>query len=200
MGFLKHKNSFKISEISKKEFCRNSLCPQDYKELILNNSNTIKLSDIIEDWYKGEEIGSDNYMKNSNFRFLKTVNITKSFLYNQTSIEYCKPNFGKEPQENDIFIVKDGAGSGLGEVALYRNKSKYSDYISAGLIGIRIQKDKRYYTLSFLKSQHFKDYVNVNTAQGSTIRHSKLIALNYPVAFPTTKNHQQTKLVTVHGQ
>lgn len=195
MSFLSKRSSIRISQLSKKEFCKNSLCPQDYKELVLKNGNTSLLSDLIDEWYKGGEIGSDNYMKKSKYRFLKTVNISDDYLYNENSIEFCKPFIGKKPQNNDILIVKDGAGSGLGEVALYKNISRNNDYISAGLIGVRIKDVKKYYALGFLKSQHFKDYINVNTAQGSTIRHSKLVALNYSIPFPTKKNHLNPSLI-----
>jgi len=191
MTFLKKKSSFKISQLSQKDFCKNSLCPHDYKELILNNKRIIKLSDLIETSYKGIEIGSYNYMKKSSYRFLKTVNITENMIYGENTIEYCKPFFGIKPINNDILIVKDGAGNGLGQVAIYKSRIDSEDYISAGLIGIRIQAKHKFYVLGFLKSQHFKDFINVNTAQGSTIRHAKLIALNYPVPFPTKNNNKK---------
>jgi len=195
MNYLKKKKSFKISQISQKEFCKFSLCPKDYKELLLVNSNTIKLSEEIKNWYKGIEIGSDNYIKKSPFRFLKTVNVTSSFILGDTSVEHCKPFSGNQPKNNDILIVKDGLGSGLGEVALYKNNTKYKDYISSGIIGIEIKDKKKYYILGILKSQHFKDFININTAQGSTIRHSKLIAFNYLVPFPTTLSHANVNLI-----
>ena len=91
---------------------------------------------------------------------------------------------------DDILIVKDGAGAGLGQVALYTNPEEENlDYISAGLIGIHIKEELKFYILGILKSQFFRDYININTAQGSTIRHSKLIALDFPVPFPTKKNN-----------
>ena len=80
---LRKKNSFRISEISSKDFCKSSLCPKDYRELIQLNSNTTKLSVILDDWYKGAEIGSDNYMKKSSYRFLKTNNVTSNYYYDQ---------------------------------------------------------------------------------------------------------------------
>jgi hypothetical protein len=42
-----------------------------------------------------------------------------------------------------------------------------------------------------LKSQHFKNYIDLNTAQGSTIRHSKQIAIDYQIPFPSKNNHQE---------
>jgi hypothetical protein len=193
-SFLIKKSSFKISQISNKEFCKYSLCPQDYKELPLN-SNSKDLKIFINKQYKGVEIGSDSYMKTSKFRFLKTVNISRNYIYNQTNIEFCKPSKATIPIDGSFLIVKDGAGNGLGEVALYKQNKNYNDYISAGLIGISIKKEFKWYIFAFLKSQHFKDFINVNTAQGSTIRHSKLVALKYKIPFPTSKNHKNPELI-----
>jgi len=46
-----------------------------------------------------------------------------------------------------------------------------------------------------LKSQNFKDYIDLNTAQGSTIRHSKRVSLDYKIPFPTSKNNENPKNV-----
>lgn len=190
MNYLNRKNSFRINEISKKEFCKYSLCPQDYKALVYKNQNLITLNDLLISRYTGKEIGSDNYMKMSKYKFLKTVNITESFILDRTSIEYCKPSLGNKPKSGSILIVKDGAGDGLGQVGLYLQDDKENkDYISAGLIGIEVKEFFKYYILGILKSQFFRDYININTAQGSTIRHSKLIALDFPVPFPTENNN-----------
>ncbi len=193
-SFLLKKSSFRISKISDKDFCKFSLCPKDYKFLPTNDVAHPLEKFIIND-YKGSEIGSSNYMQNSNYRFLKTVNATQNFLYDQSTIEFCKPSNAILPNDGDLLIVKDGAGNGLGEVALYIKNNKYVDYISAGLIGISLKEDVKWYILSLLKSQHFKDFINVNTAQGSTIRHSKLVALKYKVPFPSKKNHKNPELV-----
>lgn len=193
-SFLIKKSSFKISQISNKDFCKYSLCPKDYKQLPIN-SNSKDLNGFIIEQFKGLEIGSDSYMKKSKYRFLKTVNTSSNFLYNQTSIEFCKPSKATKPKDGSFLIVKDGAGSGLGEVALYIQHSDFNDYISAGLIGVSAKEKVKWYLFALLKSQHFKDYVNVNTAQGSTIRHSKLIALQYKVPFPSFKNHNQPDLI-----
>lgn len=178
---------------SKFQSSRSSLCPKDYRNLFSKSkiSDTL-LSDITNNQFQGQEIGSDAYMKKSNYRFLKTVNITPRFTIDENSIEYCKPTNSHHPQNGDILIVKDGAGDGLGEVCLYNLLNKGSnDGISAGILAININSEIRYYVLGLLKSKHFKDFINLNTPEGSTIRHSKKIALNYPIIYPSKKNNEQ---------
>jgi len=180
-----------INKFSDKEFSLFSFSARDYRRLLLKNANTIKLKDLLEKNYKvGKEIGSENYMNKSKHRFLKTVNISNNFLLEEISIEYCKPKNKVFPKKDEILIVKDGAGNGLGEVCLYPHENKDNlDGISAGIISIKVKEEQRYYLFGILKSQHFKDYIDLNTAQGSTIRHSKLIALDYEAPFPNTKNN-----------
>ena len=170
---------------------RSSLCPKDYRKLFAENTEIKKISDLIKGNFQGQEIGSEAYLTRSNYRFLKTVNITEAYIINETSIEYCKPLSEKHPKKGNLLIVKDGAGNGLGEVCYYQLDNKNEcDSISSGVLVIDVKKENRFYVLGILKCQHFKDFINLNTPEGSTIRHSKKIALNYGVPFPTLKNHQ----------
>ncbi len=181
---------------SRFQLSRSSLCPKDYRKLYLKSKISDTLLDHISNQFQGEEIGSDAYMKKSNHRFLKTVNITPRFTIDENSIEYCKPINSRHPKNGDILIVKDGAGDGLGEVCLYNLANKDSnDGISAGVLAINIKPEIRYYVLGLLKSNHFKDFINLNTPEGSTIRHSKKIALNYPIIHPSKKNNEQPEFI-----
>ncbi|MFA5879218.1 MAG: hypothetical protein WC860_03490 [Candidatus Margulisiibacteriota bacterium] len=186
-----------ISKFSNKDFSLYSFSARDYRKLLLENKNTVKLKGLLEHKEKvGKEIGSEAYMDKSKYKFLKTVNISSNFLLEESSIEYCKPENKVFPKKNEILIAKDGGGNGLGEVTLYPYENKENtDSLSAGIIAIKIQEAKRNYVLGFLKSQHFKDFVDLNTAQGSTIRHSKLVALEYEIPFPTTANHPNPEKV-----
>lgn len=190
-----NKTSVKILEIKNNE--RKALSARDYRELQISNSNVKKLSTLlIDDPKQGKEIGSPYYMKKSTHRFLKTVNISENFLVDLSTIEYCKPGNSVFPKKNEILIVKDGVGNGLGNVALYPyNNDDNMDSISSGLISINVKEKLKYYVLAMLKSQHFKDFIDLNTAQGSTIRHSQKIALEYNVPFPVSENNISTENV-----
>jgi len=189
-----------VSSINKTSFNKRdfSLSGKDYRQLKVCTSSK-PLSSLIEKSYQGKEIGSDSYMKRSKYRFLKTVNLTDNFGISEESIEYCRPKNIAHPQLGDILIAKDGGGDGLGESALYnlQNADK-TDSISAGVLGLRIKKEDKYYLLGFLKSKHFRNFVDLNTPQGSTIRHSKKVSLNYPV--PTPKDEKIENLVSLITQ
>ncbi len=182
-------NSLSKNNLSSKDFSKLSFCPKDY--LILKESENVKdLKIFIDNYYKGDEIGSDNYVTKSKYRFLKTVNISESYLVDFSTIEYCKPSSLVPPSNGDILIVKDGLGRGLGEVCLYSGTKENIDYLASGVICLKIESPKKFYIFSLLKSQHFKDFVNINTAQGSTLRHSKFASLEYKVPFPSIKNYK----------
>lgn len=181
-----------IKSFSKKDFCMSSFSAKDYRDLVIKNNNLKSLNKLLQKKHKvGKEIGSENYMKKSKYRFLKTVNIGDDFLLDERTIEYCKPCGKVFPEKGEILIVKDGAGEGLGEVCIYPydNKNK-TDLISAGVISIKPKEELKNYIFAFLKSKHFRDFVDLNTAQGSTIRHSKLISLEYDIPFPTKNNNK----------
>ncbi|MCZ6132303.1 hypothetical protein [Campylobacter ureolyticus] len=180
--------------LNRKDFCRYSLCPKDYRQLKSNNTNLKDFSNFIIKKIRGKEIGSNSYIKKSNYRFLKTSNLGDNFLLDETTIEYCKKTIYVHPKQNDILIVKDGKGNGLGEVVLYdfKNENNY-DLLSAGILGARVKIEYLYYILGILKTRYFKNFIDVNTAQGSTMRHSKEEAYNFYIPFPTRKNNQNPK-------
>lgn len=152
------KNKFiMISWLSKKDFNKNSLCSKDYRELLTLNKNLFPLSDFITSKSVWKEIGSESYMKKSKHRFLKTVNISDWFLLDEARVEYCKPENKIFPREWDILIVKDGWWNWLWEIWYYNldNENNY-DSLSSWLIRVTIKKEKKFYILGLLKSQHFK--------------------------------------------
>lgn len=189
-----------VSVINKNSFDeRNfSLSGKDYRKLKVS-ANSKSISSLIQKSYQGKEIGSSSYMKRSKYRFLKTVNLTDNFGISEESIEYCRPENIAYPQSGDILIAKDGGGDGLGESALYNlQNSDKTDSISAGVLGLRMNKENRYYLLGLIKSSHFKNFIDLNTPQGSTIRHSKKVSLDYPVPFP--KDEEVQNLVSLITQ
>ncbi|MDN5127143.1 hypothetical protein PJV90_02225 [Aliarcobacter butzleri] len=176
-----------------------SFSPSDYREIKLNESNK-KLKEYIKNYKTGYEIGSDQYVNKSKIRFLKTNNISNSILLDDSRIEYCIPNNKAViPKNESILLVKDGGTGGLGEVCLYKTNKDYKDYISSGIIKINIEDfELRYYILGILKSNHFKEFIDNKTSGGSTIRHSKLISLDYNIPIP--ENKEIYKIISLYTQ
>ena len=165
-----------------------SFSPSDYRSIEIKEDNK-EILEYINSYKTGYEIGSDSYMNKSKIRFLKTNNISNSILLDDSRIEYCIPNNKAViPNNESILLVKDGGTGGLGEVCLYRKNKDFKDYISSGIIELKItDAELRYYILGILKSNHFKEFIDNKTSGGSTIRHSKLMSLNYKVPMPFNK-------------
>lgn len=176
-----------------------SFSPSDYRSIEIKEDNK-EIVEYINSYKTGYEIGSDSYMNKSKIRFLKTNNISNSILLDDSRIEYCIPNNKAViPNNESILLVKDGGTGGLGEVCLYRKNKDFKDYISSGIIELKItDAELRYYILGILKSNHFKEFIDNKTSGGSTIRHSKLMSLNYKV--PMSFNKEVYKLVSVITQ
>ena len=198
INYITKPKSIKSTEFDKQ---RSSLCPKDYRKLYNSNQNVKPLSSLINNHFQGHEIGSEAYVKKSKYRFLKTANISNEFLIDENSIEYCHPIGLQNPEYGNILIVKDGGESGLGEVCYYNlDNTELLDGISAGILAINVIDEYKFYVLGLLKSQHFKDFINLKTPEGSTIRHSKKVALEYLLSFPSSKNEANNKeIITFVG-
>ena len=161
---------------------RVSLSPSDYRT-IKKPVSTRRLSSLTKSHKTGREIGSDAYMPRSPYLFLKTVNINESFILDETKVEFCKPCKGAiKPKHGVILVAKDGGAQGLGECCIYEARQGVSDYISAGVLCLEFaDEQERNYVLGILKSRHFKEFIDGVTPGGSTIRHSKLLTLEYEV-------------------
>lgn len=179
--------------VSKKELNKNiSFSFIDYRRKNYEHNNessvSLPLNKIVSDYFKGEEIGSDMYMSQSPFRFLRTGEISdSSLLLDFSTVQNCLPVRNlKQPKKGDILIVKDSKDL-LGNVAFYNeDNSSGTDYVSAGIIDIDIKNEyDKFYVLGMLKYGDFKEFVDTNTPGGATMRHAKMIALEYPVKFPT---------------
>jgi len=192
MNYIVKPKIIKRNQFINKNF---SLSGKDFR-ILKSNNHTRPILDFLITSYTGKEIGSEAYMNKSSYRFIKTFNLGNSFSLITSKFEYCKPINNIHPENGDILIAKDGGGEGLGESVIYNieNIKKY-DSISAGVLGMRIENSFKYYIFGFIKSKYFKNFIDLNTAQGSTIRHSKKVALNFLIPFPTLKNNQEPKKV-----
>ncbi|HKI52604.1 MAG TPA: hypothetical protein VJ987_00660 [Anaerolineales bacterium] len=177
---------------------RMSLSPSDYRS-IQEPTNSRILSTLIHSQLKGREIGSNAYMPKSTYRFLKTVNISESYCLDETNIEFCKRcSTAIKPKNGALLIAKDGGTQGLGESCLYQETPGLTDYISAGILCLEFSDElERNYVLGVLKSKHFKEYIDAITPGGSTIRHSKLLTLDYSLPWSESdiKRHAVANLV-----
>jgi len=172
---------------------RLSLSPSDYRT-IKKPISTKRLAVLVKRHKTGREIGSHAYMPHSPYRFLKTVNINDPFILDETKVEFCKPCKGAiKPKHGAILVAKDGGAQGLGECCVYEGREAATDYISAGVLCLEFDDEHdRNYVLGILKSMHFKEFIDGLTPGGSTIRHSKLLTLDYEVPWSQDAAKRQT--------
>lgn len=186
MSYIEKPTTVNISELSNHRF---SLCPKDYRYFDMPKNNIKPLKQfLVSKEQAGKEIGSESYINFSHYRFLRTANLQGKLTVDYSQVQSCIPFLGKHPANKSLFIAKDGGGEGLGEVAFYSSDDPSKDYISAGILNIQVDEKYLYYILGILKSIHFKEFVNLVTPEGSTIRHSKTLSLDYPVPLTQDKN------------
>lgn len=167
---------------------KSSLSASDYITLDMPNKNFLFVKDFINKPISGKEVGSKEYIKKSNKKFIRTKALTKeSYLLNYEceSITPIKPQafIDKKLKEGDILLSKD---SNIGEVIIL--EKDLPDYaISGGLKILRAKKDK-YYLFAFLKSDFFKNQVILMTPRGATMKHAKELWLEAKIPYPNQKN------------
>lgn len=190
-SFVVHPDSIRRSTIISD---RVSLSPSDYR-VIKKPVSTRRLSSLVKSRKTGREVGGGAYMPRSTYRFLKTANIEESLILDETKVEFCKPRAGAiKPQNGTILVAKDGGGQGLGACCVYEGKRGVTDYISAGVLCLEFGSEQdRNYVLGILKSLHFREYIDGVTPGGSTIRHSKLLTLDYEL--PWSQNAAKRQAV-----
>lgn len=194
---LKNKSYKKFSQrpfqVSKQNIINSGFrtSPSSQREMVCINGAA--LENQVDSLFNGSEIGSSSYVKNSQFRFLKTGNIQNDFLIDFNSVEYCKQTKNIVLQGNEILIAEDGGGDGLGESCLYIKNPNYTDYLCNGILALRIEnEDKRNFIFGFLKSNYFKEFIDNNTPMASTLRHSNGISKKFiiPIYDQNNENHK----------
>ena len=171
-----------------------SLCPSDYRDFMYDYEGVF-LIDLLDKKKTGQEIGSNAYIKNAKYKFLKTRNINFNYLVDKEFTESCGNANAVKPFPNSIFIAKDGGGAGLGDVGFYDiNQYDGNDFISSGILNIVPKKENLFYVLAILKYVHFKNFIDTYTKKGSTIRHSKKLALEYKVPYSDSISNQITEI------
>jgi hypothetical protein len=149
-----------------------SLSPSDHIAIKVNCDYKL-LEDFILSSTTGKEVGSFNYMENSNLKFIRTKCLqANSILLNLSEAIGVNPlkfrQFNLE--QKDILVVKD---SNIGEVC-YLDEDLPNYAISGGVVQIKLNNNlDKFYIIGIMKSSFFKEQIDLMTPKGATIRHSK---------------------------
>lgn len=176
-----------------------TLSATQYKSLNINNKNIKPLSSFLDRELKrsdlGSEVGSECYVENSQFLFIKTkalqpesylLDETKESIQNITPHKYVEMNL----EQGDLLISKD---SNVGEIVIL-DKNYPNAMLCGGIYRLPITKNK-YYLLAFIKSDIFRQQIDFLVPRGSTIRHGKTKFLECLIPLPNKNSEKTIKYV-----
>ena len=187
----------KYNDVIKNNFV---LSPHQLQLMEYPNKNTFKLRDLLtrklNKHDNGIDIGSNNYMQNSDYKFLKSKAANKdNYIIDLTSNESFEfMNYNAFVQQNlksgDILISKD---SNIGECCILDNN--YPNYmIASAFYKLPLEKNK-FYIFSFMKTDHFKNQLDLMVPRGATIRHAGTRFLDCSIPFP--KGKDSSKIISI---
>ena len=155
---------------------KNNLSPHQLSIIKFENKNSYRLKELIYedklDENKGIDVGSVNYLEASPKIFLRTdVLSPDSFIpvYNFDSLQYINPHSFVQMnlKKGDIIITKD---SNIGESAILQ-KDMPDAMICGAMYRLPIKKHSKY-IFAMLKSEVFKNQLDLLVPRGATIRHA----------------------------
>ena len=163
---------------------KNMLSPSNYSNVTICSKKQDKLSKYIEKVEKGTEVGSNNYVSSSSFKFIRTSAIRDtsfSIIEDERSILSITSNsfVDYKLKKEDILICKD---SNVGEVVLL--DKDYPNYMfSSGINRIVVSKYKDY-IFAIMKHPSFKKQLMSKIPKGATLMHAKNLYLDCVIPFP----------------
>lgn len=187
-----------LDEIIGKDY---TLSATQYKSFNIPNKNVKPVSDFL---YRdlgrndlGNEVGSENYVENSPFSFIKTKALQEeSFLLddNKEAITNITPQsyIEYELKQGDLLISKD---SNVGEIVIL-DRDYPNAMLCGGIYKLPIIKNK-YYLLAFIKSELFRQQIDFLVPRGSTIRHGKKKFLECLIPFPNSNEEKTIEFVEI---
>jgi type I restriction enzyme S subunit len=184
-SYIKISDTINLKEVIENEY---SLSSSQYKKLNIKNTNLHSLGSLLHrDLTRddlGVEIGSDNYIDDTNFFFIKTRALqSRSYLLEKSRLSFQSMNpmafESMDLKKGDILISKD---SNVGEIVIL-DKDYPNCMLSSAIYRLPILVNK-YYLISFIKSELFRQQIDFMVPRGSTIRHGKKKFLQCLIPFP----------------
>lgn len=189
----------KIPEtVSYKEILDNgcSLSPIMYKKIEIKNHNVKTLKELLtegNEYQKGNEPGSQWYVKKSNKYLLRTKAL-QDFSYLIYPKGDCiipinpKKSINLKLEKGDILMSKD---SNIGEVAIVCASECEDKDFSSGIVKLNVREEyDNYYVYAFLKHTSFKEQLNALCPKGATIKHAGERWMQCKIPFPNQSNKE----------
>lgn len=169
------------------------LSPNNYKTIDLSGVKLIELSKVVSKVEKGIEVGSQNYIGESDYYFLRTSGFSGNyFTFDKNNNSYLKitPSVYENMniKSNDVLICKD---SNVGEV-VYINKDMPNTMYSTGINKLLFYSNPKYY-FALMKNNKFKEQLESLIPKGATLKHAKDLYLKCRI--PDNKDQKVIKYV-----
>lgn len=191
MNYIRTLKSVSAADIKANDY---SFSPSNYGNVVINNKDKVQVRKLLDrdltSQDKGIEIGSNCYISDSPYSFMRTRALQPDSLLPQidsvsTVSILPKCYKAKSLKKGDLLISKD---SNIGEtVILDRDYDNFM--ISGGIYKLPITKYK-YYLLAFLKTDFFKEQLSFLVSKGSTLKHAKTLFLDCIIPFPQNNSKQ----------
>lgn len=168
----------------------NSLSSSLYEKIADVRNNQPVLEDLL---YRkldrdnlGREVGSINYVRGSDYFFIKTKALqSNSFLpvINSESTESIIPRLftNYDLKAGDIILSKD---SNIGEVVIL-DRDYPNHMLSGALYRLPLDDQYKYYALAFIKHRYFRQQLDGMVPKGATLRHAGTKFLNCKILLPS---------------
>lgn len=170
------------------------LSAKNYQSISIQNKNLKRIKElVIEKPQIGREVGSFSYVNKSPFYFLRTKALqTSFFLPVLNNTECAVPILPKafkdfELRKGDILLAKD---ANVGD-ASYLNTDLPNFMISSGIVKLRFSEEVRFYIFAFMKSNFFRNQIDLMISRGATLKHAKTLWLDAVIPFPNQKNKEE---------
>lgn len=171
-----------------------SLSPIMYKKIQIKNQNAKTVKELLDEetqYQKGNEPGSQWYVKQSNKYLLRTKALQDfSYLIYPKGDSIIPINPKKyanlKLKKGDILLSKD---SNIGEVAIVCSNECENKNFCSGIVKLNIKDEyDNYYIFAFLKHNSFKEQLNALCPKGATIKHAGERWMQCKIPFPNQTN------------
>lgn len=187
-----------IKEVEERDY---TLSATQYKTFSIRNKNIKYVREFLDRDLErndlGNEIGSESYIKESEYIFIKTKALQEhSYLLdkNKESIQFVTTNNFQDYnlKKDDLLISKD---SNVGEIVIL-DKDYKNAMLCGGIYKLPISRNK-YYLLAFIKNEIVRSQIDFMVPRGSTIRHGKTKFLDCKIPIPNRNTENTIKYIEI---